>query len=292
MISMQPRNARPRRAFRILPIAATLCAVAGLVCVAPACSDARANVAPVQSAPVYLDQFNPFIALQNGVLDGSFTVGQLKGVGNFALGAANALNGEMMMLDGVFYRFDVGGRAVVAPNTQHMPFALVSRWPVATATRSTLPPGTTYPNPPAFDPFFRSANRFYSLRAHGTFACMVVRTFAPQTKPYPPVSRIRMKVDTLRNVTGTFIGYREPPFVGGTSYPGYHVHFIDDAHVHGGHVLNFRTGTAGIVLTHADLGGLRLHPDTTQLYLHADLTQVMTGTPPPPPVPPIGCPAA
>jgi acetolactate decarboxylase len=246
-----------------------------------ACRDASARSAPPQAAPSPLVQWSPFIALQNGVYEGFPTVGQVKRSGNLGLAAAARLNGEMLLVGDTFFQFLANGHVARAPDTLHLAFALAAPW--RGGTPATLPAPVVYPFPASVDRVFPTVNAFYSLHAHGRFACIVVRTF-PRQAVDTPIAYVRPRIDTLRNVSGTLGGFREPPFVSLTSIPGYHLHFIDDAHDRGGHVLAFTT-TGPLVLSHATLAGLQLFTPSSLAYRGASLE-----APRGPPPPAAGCP--
>jgi acetolactate decarboxylase len=249
-----------------------------------ACSEAAAKPgAPPRDPPPALLQYSPFIALQNGVYDGTVTVGETRRAGNLGLGAADRLNGEMVMVGDTFYQFLSSGRTVRAPDSLRLPFALVATW--AGGTGRTLPAGTAYPFGASVDSLLPTVNWFYSLHLHGTFACVVARTYPQQSRPYVPISHITPRVDTLRNVTGQMVGFREPPFVGGASIPGYHLHFITDRRDRGGHVLAFRIAQP-MVMRYARLNELRLWTPASAEYQRANLGAVAPGPPPAP----TGCP--
>jgi acetolactate decarboxylase len=50
----------------------------------------------------------------------------------------------------------------------------------------------------------------------------------------------------LRNVRGTLVGFRCPAYIGGVNVPGYHLHFITEDRMAGGHVLGFQTDSVNI----------------------------------------------
>ena len=58
-----------------------------------------------------LYQTSTINALLNGVYDGEVTFQELKEHGNFGLGTVDALDGEMIALDGKFYQIKTDGKA-------------------------------------------------------------------------------------------------------------------------------------------------------------------------------------
>jgi len=62
-----------------------------------------------------------------------------------------------------------------------------------------------------------------------------------QEKPYPPLVEVtkQQNVFEMRDVPGSIVGFRCPPYVKGINVPGYHLHFISDDIKTGGHILDF-----------------------------------------------------
>ena len=75
----------------------------------------------------------------------------------------------------------------------------------------------------------------------------------------------------MTDVPGTIVGFWSPPYARSINVAGWHLHFLTDDRIGGGHLLG--CGGAGLEAKMEDLDDLRLAiPETTQL-LHADLTQ-------------------
>ena len=62
-------------------------------------------------------------ALIEGVYEGDLTYQELKKHGDFGLGTFNGLDGEMVALDGVFYRVDYEGNVSIVDDNMKSPFA-------------------------------------------------------------------------------------------------------------------------------------------------------------------------
>ena len=84
-------------------------------------------------------------------------------------------------------------------------------------------------------------NIFYGIRIKGTFSLMHTRSVPAQKKPYPPLADVAKNQPEfhMKNVSGTIIGFRCPPYVKGIGVPGYHLHFLSDDLSSGGHILDF-----------------------------------------------------
>jgi alpha-acetolactate decarboxylase len=67
-------------------------------------------------------------ALLAGIFDGDETVGELLTRGDFGLGTFNALDGEMVVLDGACYHLRSDGTVELANLAARTPFAAVTRF--------------------------------------------------------------------------------------------------------------------------------------------------------------------
>jgi len=186
-------------------------------------------------------QLSPFALLQRGSYDGVLTVAEVRTHGSLGLGAADQLNGEVAVVDGRFYQFLEGGRAVTPPESMRMPFAAVTGR--IAEPQVPVQPGLQYGSTfqAAVDAMLPTTDAFYALRLEGTWDVVVARTYRHQTKPYPPLDSVAADTFTVRGVRGTMVGFRQPPYAASLSVPNYHLHFVDASGTRGGHVLGFTT---------------------------------------------------
>ncbi len=188
-------------------------------------------------------------ALLDGIYDGEMTIGELLGKGNFGIGTFDALDGEMIILDGVCYQLRGDGTATVADLDQGTPFAVATNF--VPRIKVAAPKGLRREELSAFiDEVEPSANFMYAVRISGRFSNVVTRTVVKQSKPYPPMAQAvggdkELRFDYVEGVIG---GFRTPVFEKGISVPGCHVHFIDAARTSGGHVLDYTVDEAMIEL--------------------------------------------
>ena len=77
-----------------------------------------------------LYQTSTLQALLEGVYDGETTCGEVRRAGDTGIGTFDALDGEMVLLDGVVYAVREDGKVYRIPDAQGTPFAC------STATRS------------------------------------------------------------------------------------------------------------------------------------------------------------
>ena len=188
-------------------------------------------------------------ALLDGIYDGEMTIGELLGKGNFGIGTFDALDGEMLILDGICYQLRGDGTATIANLDQGTPFAVATNF--VPRIKVQAPRGMRREELSAFvDEVEPSANYMYAVRITGRFKSVRTRTVVKQSKPYPPMAQAvgGDKELHFENVEGIIGGFRTPVFEKGISVPGCHVHFIDAARCSGGHVLDYVVDEATIEL--------------------------------------------
>lgn len=184
-------------------------------------------------------------ALLVGIYDGSTTFADLKRNGDFGIGTFDALDGEMIALDGTFYQARADGKVLPVADSTRTPFAVVK----------FFAPETTFPLAAApdlnnlmrqLDALLPSANYFYALKIEGTFPAIKVRSVPAQQKPYPGLAEAasRQSVFQFQALSGTIVGFRTPGFAKGINLPGYHFHFISTDRKIGGHLLDCRIDNA------------------------------------------------
>ena len=186
-------------------------------------------------------------ALLDGIYDGDTTVATLLEHGDFGLGTFNALDGEMLILDGVCYRMRADGTVDPADGDDLSPFAVVTEF-VPTVTIPVDGPATRDQAVALINERLQSANYLYAVRLTGEFEWVRVRAVQRQEKPYQPMSEAIRGEKTLEfgRSTGVVAGFRTPLYGQGIGVPGGHVHYIDAARGHGGHVLDFKL-SSGII---------------------------------------------
>ncbi len=187
-----------------------------------------------------LSQVSTIDALLGGLYDGVATVASLKKSGDFGIGTFDALDGEMVVLDGEVYRVNAAGVAAPARNSEMTPFAGVTFFMPDQII--DISAGTDFD---AFrslvDNAVPSLNHFYAFRLDGRFHRVRTRSVPRQNKPYQPLVEVvkNQSVFDFRDVDGTIVGFYCPAFVKGINVPGYHLHFLTKERTAGGHVMAF-----------------------------------------------------
>jgi acetolactate decarboxylase len=203
--------------------------------------------------PGVLFQVSTIAALLDGAYDGDLSFAELAEHGDLGLGTVNALDGEMIALDGAFHRADVDGFIHPLAPTDRTPFAVVARFApsvdVQVAGGELEPLVDAQLDAPAC-----------ALRVDGDFELVRARSVPRQRPPYRPLAEVAAEqhVFELADVRGTVVGFRFPDYAAGLEVAGYHLHFISADRTRGGHVLACRLRS----------GRLRIDPSAD---LHVEL---------------------
>lgn len=215
-------------------------------------------------------QTSTMAALLTGLYDGDVTVQQLLTHGDFGVGTFNHLDGEMVVLEGVCYHLRNDGSVQIASGTDKTPFAAVMHFRSARGFDITEPV-TLAQLTKQIDEVTGGDNLPVAVRIDGTFSGLKTRTVGEQQKPYPPLTdaSAHETINTLETTQGTVAGFRTPQFEAAISVAGYHLHYVDDARAHGGHVLDLTVAAGRVSI--APITQLRLVLPDTPEYRNADI---------------------
>jgi len=179
-------------------------------------------------------------ALLDGIYDGDCSVEHLLTRGDFGVGTFNALDGEMLLLDGTCYRLSSDGSVGPSASSVQTPFAVVTRFEAHVEQRidEPLPQEEVRDLLVSLTP---SDNYLYAYRIRGDFAFVRTRTVARQSPPYRRLVEVTKgePVQMFSHLSGDIVGFRTPVFQQGIGIAGDHAHFIDEPRTQGGHVLDF-----------------------------------------------------
>jgi len=182
-------------------------------------------------------------ALLEGAYEGDLSFGELAEHGDLGLGTLNGLDGEMIALDGCFYRADVEGTVDEVPAGTLTPFAVVTRF-APSVDAEIAGPGDHEALLTRLDELVPPGAASAAIRIDGRFELVRARSVPRQAPPYRPLTEVvaAQHVFALNDVAGTMLGFRFPAYAEGIEVSGYHLHFISDDRSRGGHVLGSRTG--------------------------------------------------
>jgi acetolactate decarboxylase len=185
--------------------------------------------------------YSLWAALVNKIYDGNLTVKEAKSHGDIGLGTYNGADGELILLDGIFYHVPASGEVLMADEGDHIPYL--------NATFFDREFDFEFSGPMNYDTLrkliqqrFPSRNYFYAFKIHGEFDSLRLGSLHKQERPY------KHSMDSLlpnrptfdhRDIAGTMVGFFCPDFIGDVNVAGFHFHFISDDKKVGGHVMEF-----------------------------------------------------
>ena len=188
--------------------------------------------------PHLLFQASTIASLLDGAYDGDLTFAELAEHGDLGLGTLNRLDGEMIAVDGRFYRADLDGRMEEIDPGARTPFAVV----VFFSPTVDVTIGSAADALEAVERHRPSGAPAFAVRLDGTFELVRARSVPRQSPPYRPLAEVaaEQNVFELADVSGTLVGFCFPDYAQGLEVTGYHFHFIDQDRERGGHVLHCR----------------------------------------------------
>lgn len=212
-------------------------------------------------------------ALQMGSFDGVLSLGELKQHGDIGIGTFDAVNGEMILLDGTVYQALADGTIQVPEDAVTTPFATVTRFkPDGKVTVRDVDDMASFAR--KMDSLIQEngANNPYAVRVDGMFDHLLVRSVRPQEKPYQMLSEA-MKISqveyTFDRTEGTVVGIWFPNYFSQVNLAGWHFHFITADRRRGGHVLAMHFRQAEAALSAAD--GFEMFLPQTDTFQQMDL---------------------
>jgi acetolactate decarboxylase len=217
--------------------------------------------------PHVLFQASTIGALLEGAFDGDLSFAELAEHGDLGLGTLNHLDGEMVALDGEFFRADVEGRTTPVGPEERTPFAVVTRFEPTVEKRLPGEAGRFSRSHEellaCLDELVPAEASSCAIRLDGRFSLVRARSVPRQTPPYRPLTEVvaDQHVFELADVEGTMLGFRFPNYAEGIEVGGYHLHFISADRSRGGHVLGSQTGELRVRIDPSDDLHIELPPE-------------------------------
>ena len=213
--------------------------------------------------PHVLFQASTIGALLEGAFEGDLTFAELGEHGDLGLGTLNHLDGEMIALDGEFFRADVDGRLGRIGAEEQTPFAVVTTFEAQ--VDELLGEGELSHEEllAQIDELVPGGASSCAIRLDGRFDLVRARSVPRQEPPYRQLTEVvaDQHVFELEDVEGTMVGFRFPTYVEGIEVSGYHLHFADADRRRGGHVLDSRSQGLQVQIDPSDDLHVELPPE-------------------------------
>ena len=206
-------------------------------------------------------QISLFSVLLSGRYGGVITVAEVKKLGGMSIATMDRLDGEMQMIDGVVYQACADGHVYLPGDDATVPFGTVAEFHAEESLRLA-----DIPSYELFEEHLAElcpqVNVPLAVHFTGEFRRMKVRTVGRQEHDGIGLAEAAKNeaIFDLADCSGDLVGFRLPGYVNGVNAPGWHLHFMDAAREHGGHVVNFSLREGLLKFCHADDFQIRLPP--------------------------------
>jgi len=189
-----------------------------------------------------LFQISTLTALYDGIYDGDEDLSAIKGKGNFGIGTFQGLDGEMVVLDGIFYQIDVNGNVKTDIENMKIPFINLVPLNIEQSYQSSIEFNNISDLTDIIKDKIHGEKYIYAIKIDGTFETITCRSVKKQEKPYPPISEVIKNQSIFQDSEkrGTVVGFYFPEFMSPINTSGIHFHFIDSSKTFGGHLLEIK----------------------------------------------------
>lgn len=179
-------------------------------------------------------------ALMAGLYDGTLTIQELLTHGDAGIGTMDALDGELIILDGEAYQAKSDGSFKKLSGLEKVPYAAVTNF-AAESCYDIAKKMTSNEVKDLIEFELSSLNSFSAVKIKGHLKKIHVRNVPKQEKPYPRLIDVSKNQPEYQEteIDGTIIGFYTPALFQGAAAAGFHLHFINDRKDFGGHVLDF-----------------------------------------------------
>lgn len=177
-------------------------------------------------------------AMRNGVYKGNITVKELKNKGDFGLGTYNRLDGEMVVLNGVFYRVKSNGEVVIAKESKKTPFNSLTFFD--TDFKNKIEATNLLSFNKSILEILPSKNKIYAIKAKVSLNYIKLGGAEKiESNDYRAIGEIleNRPIYTHSNVKGTIVGFYYPNTFRDIDLHPFHFHFISESKNIGGHIM-------------------------------------------------------
>ena len=246
-----------RRTFSILPVAVML--ILWLI----GCTqnnNHRLSVAAQSSGdPIW--HYSVIDAMRNGIYEGEYSIKDMKEHGDFGLGTYNYLDGELIALDGVFYRILPSGKVEVASEEKRSPFTAITFFHPDTTVQLSFTGN--------LDTLLRNilqilpANNLpYALKITATWQNITVGGANPVDKNDTTGLAVLMQSRPQykgTGIKGTMVGYYTPALMSNIDLSPFHFHFISEDKKLAGHIMSGNLNNAKLTVIIDEKSGYQVN---------------------------------
>lgn len=204
------------------------------------------------------------------LLDGVFDLEELVQPGDIGLGAFHALDGEMIVLDGICYQASADGVVKVAEAGTRSPYVTLGAFEDPRALDVQAIEGFAALSR-RLDAELADTNRPALVRMEGRFPRLKARSVHPQAKPYSGLAGVAKSqaIFEWTDFEGTIVGVRFPEYLQVLQVAGWHLHAISTDAARGGHLLDLHVESAHLKIESAE--GFEVHLPDDESFRRADL---------------------
>jgi acetolactate decarboxylase len=229
---------------------------------------ALADHLEVQHATLF--QVSTSGALVEGISQGVVTVGELKRHCDLGLGTFADLDGEMVIVDGHFWRVSGTGAVSEATDSDLAPFAVVTSFrPERSLELAAVVSISDLLR--QLDRLRTSDNLFFAIRIDGRFGRIHTRAVCKKSGAGLVDAAASQAEFEFRGIGGTIVGFWTPEYARTVNIPGWHLHFLSEDRAGGGHVLDIEGTKLRAQVQHLDEFRMAI-PESPE-FLKADLTR-------------------
>lgn len=188
-------------------------------------------------------QVSTLQALALGYSRAVINVEELIHNGDTGLGTFEDVNGEMIVMDGHCYRADHSGCVTEVDTTTGVPFAAVAKLngeqKFEMEHMSDIESIRTELTRKIEERF--GLNSMHIVRIDGEFEKVDARSEAPYRSHHISLKEILGKTQeafVFENIRGSLVGVYFPDYMDGINMPGWHLHFLSEDRLKGGHVFD------------------------------------------------------
>jgi acetolactate decarboxylase len=209
-------------------------------------------------------------ALVQGISQGVVTVGELKRHGDLGLGAFADLDGEMVVVDGHFWRVPGSAPVREAVDSDLAPFAVLTSFrPERSLELAKVVSIDDLLR--QLDGLRNSNNLFFAIRIDGRFSHLHARAVCKKAGAGLVDVTANQAEFEFSDIAGTIVGFWTPVYAKTVNIAGWHLHFLSEDRSAGGHVFDVEGSMLNAQVQHLD--DFRMAIPENPEFLKADLTQ-------------------